>query len=198
MASLGRSRSVFDRSSAWWSFLFCSAALLLLGVHVGWAQDSKPTEPQVKAAYLYNFGKFVSWPSGREAVSGTFQICILGRDPFGSVLESTIAGESIDSKKITVQRAQRVQDAAGCNILFISTSEENHLAPILSEAERMRLLTVSDIPHFAERGGVIGLVNQQDRIRFEVNRKSAEDSHLQLSSELLKVAVRVIQGKPGR
>ncbi len=191
-----RSRSVGFRSSPHARFLAGSFVFLFLPLSMCLAQDSKPTESQVKAAYLYNFGKFVEWPSGQGAVSGTFQICVLGRDPFGAVLDSTVDGESVDGKKISVQRIHRVQEATGCNILFISSSEESRLTTILSEAERMRLLTVSDIPHFAERGGVIGLVSQEDRIRFEVNRSAAEESHLPLSSELLKVAIRVIQRKP--
>jgi hypothetical protein len=80
--------------------------------------------------------------------------------------------------------------------LFISSSEEGRLPAILVEAQRMHVLTVSDMPHFAERGGIIGLVNQQGRVRFEVNLKMAEQTPLLLSSELLKVAIRVIQSKP--
>lgn len=78
----------------------------------------------------------------------------------------------------------------------MSSSEEKRLPVIISEAQRMHVLTVSDMPHFAERGGTIGLVNQEDRIRFEVNRTRAEECHLGLSSELLKVAVKVIGGRP--
>jgi len=196
MERTGRSRSVVFRSSLHARSLRCLFAVLFLPFSICFAQDSRPTESQVKAAYLYNFGKFVEWTSARGTVSGPFQICVLGRDPFGAVLDSTVNGESIAGKKISVQRIHRIQDATGCNILFISSSEEGHLATILSEAERMRLLTVSDIPHFAERGGVIGLVSQEDRIRFEVNRSTAEESHLLLSSELLKVAIRVIERKP--
>lgn len=160
------------------------------------SQDAAPTEPQVEAAYLYNFGKFVTWPvSDRTSNSNSFLICVLGKDPFGSVLDATVAGEKINEKKIAVHRISRIQDGLDCNILFVSSSEENHLSSVLLEARRMHLLTVSNIPHFAERGGTIGLVNQQDRIRFEVNRATAEQSHLILSSELLKVAVRVIQTK---
>lgn len=193
MEPTGRSRSVFFRSSVRESALLCLPLLLSLSFRICMAQDSRPTESQVKAAYLYNFGKFVEWPSARGAVSGAFEICVLGRDPFGAVLDSTVDGESVAGRKIVVQRIHRVQDAVGCNILFISSSEESRLTTILGEAGRMRLLTVSDIPHFAERGGVIGLVNQEGRIRFEVNRSTAEENHLALSSELLRVAIRVIE-----
>lgn len=158
------------------------------------AQASKATESQVKAAYLYNFGKFVTWPNDSSKSSDAFEICVLGKDPFGPILDETVQGDKINGKKIEILRLARLQEASGCNILFISSSEESHLSGIVTEAQRMHLLTVSDIPHFAERGGTIGLVNQEDRIRFEVNRTRAEQCHLGLSSELLKVAVKVIGG----
>jgi len=177
--------------------LAIASSLIVLFATFAVGQNARSTESQVKAAYLYNFGKFVTW-TDRAGNSDTFQICVLGKDPFGRVLDSTVKGESIDQKTVRVARISRVQEAAPCNILFISASEQGHLSAILADAQRMEVLTVSDMPHFAERGGTIGLVNHQDRIRFEVNRNMAEKSHLVLSSELLKVAVRVIQGKPGR
>jgi hypothetical protein len=122
----------------------------------------------------------------------SLEICILGQDPFGAVLDSTVAGERIDGKQISVRRVAKPQDAAPCSILFVSSSEEGRLGSVLASAQPLSVLTVSDVPHFAEKGGMIGFVTQEDRIRFEVNRKAAEESHLELSSELLKVAVKVI------
>ena len=174
----------------------CSAAVVLLTSIFSWAQASKPSESQVEAAYLYNFGKFVTWPSDRAATPETFNICVLGKDPFGPILDETVNGEQINGKKVGILRISRVQEARSCNILFVSSSEEKRLPTIVVEAQRMHVLTVSDMPHFAERGGTIGLINHNDRVRFEVNRTRAEECHLGLSSELLKVAVRVIGGKP--
>ncbi len=178
-------------------FFFCS----LLDASSSFAQGPHPTEPQVKAAYLYNFGKFVRWEAEPTTNTNEREICVFGKDPFGAVLDSTVAGESIDGRKIVVRRPANIQDTAQCNILFISSSEENRMDSILSAARRSGMLTVSDIPHFAERGGIIEFVMQQDKIRFEVNRRAAERSHLALSSELLKVAIKVIdnatsQGPP--
>ena len=160
--------------------------------HPALAQQVRSTEQQVKAAYLFNFGKFVRWPVDRAASPDSIEICVLGKDPFGTVLDSTVAGETIEGRAIKVRRPLRAQDAASCNILFVSLSEENQLGPILKLAQQSGILTVSDIPHFAEHGGVIGFVTLQARVRFEVNRDAAERSRLTLSSELLKVASRVI------
>ncbi len=157
------------------------------------AQNSRPTESQVKSAYLYNFGKFVTFPA--DHASEQLSICILGKDPFGNILDATVSGEQINGKRIVVQRIASMQQAKPCNILFVSSSEEDNLGTILLGSERLSLLTVSDMKGFAEQGGVIGMVTHGDRVRFEVNRAAAERNHLTLSSELLEVAIRVIEQK---
>jgi hypothetical protein len=166
-------------------------SVVLLG-NPSLAQPAHPSESQVKAVYLYNFGKFVRWPEERAANSGSFEICVLGKDPFGLILDSTVTSEKIDGKKIIVSRPSKIQEASQCNILFISSSEEGRLGSILPIAQRFGALTVSDIPHFAERGGMVGFVAVQGRIRFEVNLRAAEQSRITLGSELLKVASAVI------
>jgi len=166
--------------------------LLLGGPVTSPAQQDLPTEFQVKAAYLYNFGKFVQRTAGQSPDHGPFEICVLGKDPFGRVLDSTVAGEKIAGQQIAIKRLSQPEEMGQCNILYISTSEEARLGAVLGTAERLSVLTVSDIPRFTERGGIIGFVTRDDRVRFEVNRAVAEESHVALSSELLKVAIRVI------
>jgi hypothetical protein len=156
------------------------------------AQQSKPSEYQVKAAYVYNFGKFVKWPASAAANrSGAFTICVLGEDPFGTVLQSTLAGESIGGKPVAVKRVNTPQDATSCHILFLSTAQETKLKEVLGSLGQASVLTVSDIPEFSQRGGMIQFVLQGDRVRFEINRANAEDDGLFLTSDLLKVAVMV-------
>lgn len=190
-----RPRSLSVRARFQCLLRLCLCLVIPLCAYDSSAQDAHPTESQVEAAYLFNFGKFVTWPSSRPAES--FGICILGKDPFGEALDSTVAGESIDHKQIKLLRISRMPEADACNILFVSSSEEGRLAGILSDAQKFHWLTVSDMKHFAERGGDIGMLRQENRVRFEVNRSAAEQSSLLLSSELLKVATRVIQSKAG-
>ena len=172
--------------------------LILLSGVFSWSQSSGPTETQVKAAYLYNFGKFVTWQTDRVVTLDSLEICVLGKDPFGTVLDSTVAGDKIGGKKIIVRRLAKVEEANSCGILFIASPEQKRLGAILTAARHLDVLTVSDMPDFAEQGGMIGLITQGNRIRFEVNLDAAEQSHLALSSELLKVATRVIgKGAPG-
>ena len=179
---------------------FLSAFLLTLFVApittLSEAQQTRPTESQVKAAYLFNFGKFVRWPVLTNSVD-SLQICVLGKNSFGTVLEATVKGEAISGKPVTTRNIPSMHEADGCHILFVSMSEETRLSAVLASAKRLPVLTVSDIPRFAERGGMIGLVNQEDRIRFEVNVAPIEDAGLTVSSELLKVALRVIRKRAG-
>jgi len=156
------------------------------------AQQPKPSEYQVKAAYLYNFGRFVKWPAGIAAVKGdSFAVCVLGQDPFGSTLDSTLAGEALDGKPVVIRRIAKPQDAVDCRILFVSSTEEHHLKEILAAIDQAGVLTVSDIPGFSRRGGIIQFVAEGERVRFEINLASAESARLVLSSELLKVAAAV-------
>jgi hypothetical protein len=164
---------------------------LLVATH-GFAQSSKVDANQVQAAYLFNFGKFVKWPTVAPANrSGSFTICVLDGDPFGVVLQSTLAGESVGGKPVTIKRLAKVQDAAACHILFISQGEGHDLKEILAAVGSESVLTVSDIPDFSKRGGMIQFVLVNDRIRFEINLEGAEKSNLVFPSELLKVATAV-------
>jgi hypothetical protein len=180
------------------SRLRCLVVLLaawgLLGSQISRAQDAKPTEYQVKAAYLSNFGRFVEWPAGNASDSDiSFNICVLGRDPFGPALDAAFAGETVDHAKLEAKRITAPRDAANCRIVFISSSEDSQLKDILSTLDRMSILTVSDLPQFTKRGGMIQFVLNGNRVRFEINLATARHAGLNLSSELLKLAT-IVRG----
>jgi hypothetical protein len=165
------------------------------GINTGLVgQQLQATEAQVKAAYLFNFGKYVSWPP----ISGEhFLICVLGRDPFGSVLDEIVAGEKIASKQAEVRRIRSFHDASSCQMLFIASSEDAQIRSVLPELANVPVLLVSDLPGFVERGGMIQFVTEGNRVRFLVNLKAAQRVGLTLSSELLKVAKSVQRDTPG-
>jgi hypothetical protein len=166
--------------------LFLSAAIAARGLD---AQQPGLNEYKIKATYLYNFGRFVRWPEDLSSgKTDSFGVCVLGQDPFGPTLDSTFAGEKLDGKRVVIRRVARLQDPAGCRILFISSTEEAHLKAIFAALDDAGTLTVSDMPDFTERGGMIQFVFEGSKIRFKVNLASAESSKLVLSSELLKVA----------
>jgi hypothetical protein len=156
------------------------------------------TASDVEAAYLYNFGKFVNWPA--EPPAAPFSICVLG-DDFAKTLDSLIANESIQGRKIAARRLSSVADADRCQILFLGVSEESRLTKDMAALKGKPILTVSSLPRFLDEGGNIQFLMQNNRVRFAINLAAAEKSGLTLSSELLKVAVSVspmppVEGRP--
>ena len=199
-----RDTGFFNPTPAYWKTGTCQCRVFRIAavvVAIAWAlssvpvlygQRSTPSEYEVKAAYLYKLGKFVEWPDkATSSVDDSFPICVLGQDPFRTTFDTTVAGESINGKKVAIKRIARSQDAASCRIVFISSSEENRLKEILAALSKTSVLTVSDIPRFMERGGMVEFVVDSNRVRFQVNLTTAERAGLTLSSQLLKVAIRV-------
>lgn len=158
------------------------------------AEKAKHSEYKVKAAYLYNFAKFVEWPAEVLAdPSLPLSICVYGKDPFGSALD-TIKDKTVKGRKLVIERYSGINDLKECQITFISPSEKNNLAVILKKIKDMHMLTVSDMEGFADRGGMINLNKKENKIRLEINLEAAQQSGLKISSKLLKLA-KVIQGK---
>lgn len=186
--SLPRIRAIRRRVKLALAFLLCAGCTGFAGDLR--AQQSKPEEYQVKAVYLFNFGKFIDWPAP-AARDDSFAICVLGRDPFGAVLDSTLAGESINDKKLVARRIATAQDSSDCRIVFISASEAGRIKQVLAGVEKAGVLTVSDAPDFTASGGMIQFVLKDNKIRFEVNLGAAQKAGLTFSSQLLKVATDV-------
>lgn len=158
------------------------------------ASQSKPTEYDVKAAYLFNFGKFVQWSSANP--SRSFDICIIGADPFGGRLDTLVAGEQLEGKPVAIKHTV-ARNAANCRVVFLGASEESRSRAVLATLARWGVLTVSDMPDFLDHGGMIQFVLDGDRVRFEVNLDPAETAGLSLSSQLLKVASVVVRKPAG-
>jgi len=168
--------------------LACAAAALLFPLP-GACQlgQSRSPEYDVKAAYLFNFGKFMR-VSGTPPPASTFDLCILGRDPMGTAIDEIAANETIDDRPVRVVRIEDASRGRSCRILFIASSEDAQLREDLAVLAGSDVLTVSDAPDFLDRGGMIQFIVQQDRVRFEVNLDAVNRTHLVLSSELLRVA----------
>jgi hypothetical protein len=151
-----------------------------------------PTEYEVKAAFLYNFARFVEWPPDALGSPGDpFVVAVLGRDPFGPVLDETLAGKTIAGRRVEVRRTDRVADALEAEIVFVCASERANVPAILKALDKPGLLTVGDSEGFAEQGGAINFVVQARKVRFEINPARAERAGLKMSSQLLKLATLV-------
>ena len=173
---------------------FCAICLAIPLVLAAQPQRGRPTQYDVEAVYLFQFGKFIQWPTA-PASDEPFDICIMGQDPFAQTLDNTIAGETIGKSPLKDERIGSIDDAKRCRILFISASEDAHLDEILDRLGKMPVLTVSDVPSFLARGGMIQFVVQDNRVRFEINVSTAKRAGLAVSSQLLKVAA-AVRGAP--
>ncbi len=146
---------------------------------------------------MYEFGRFVDWPSASGVRENSFPICVLGEDPFGIVLDEVLKNKTVSGSTVVARRIIRIKDAENCRILFVSPSEDRHFLEILKELEGKSVLTVGEGRQFARRGGMIGFNIEGNRVRFVVNLAATEKAGLKLSSQLLKIASVVEVGKGG-
>ena len=164
--------------------------LILAPASVG-AQSRPPAPHEVEAAYLYQFGRYVEWPADQRWASETFDICVLGTDPFGPALDAMVKGQVMAARPVAVRRILGPSDAQDCRIVFVSQSEDARLPGILRALERTGAVTVGRGIRFTRAGGMIAFVAEAQKVRFVVNLAAAEAAGLQLSSQLLRVAVSV-------
>jgi hypothetical protein len=156
----------------------------------------RPGEYEVKAAFLYNFAKFVKWPD--EAATGaTFVIGVLGDDPFGPALEKTLHGKTVLDKTVEVRRFASPEAARDARIVFVAASEKNRLKEILKTLAGSAVLTVGDMDGFADRGGMIAFQLRDEAVRFDINLEVVEHANLKMSSQLIRLAQRVIGANGG-
>jgi hypothetical protein len=161
-------------------------AALIAGSALAAPPPPAATAAEVKAAFLCSFAEFVDWPPA--AKNDPVTIGILGRDPFGQLLDETMQVRALQNRALAVKRVSTLDEALRCQIVFISDSEKRRLDEILRGLSRSSILTVSDIDGFAERGGIIGFFVEDNRVRFQINQDAAGHASLQISSRLLKLA----------
>jgi hypothetical protein len=153
------------------------------------AQAPAFDEYQVKAAFLYNFAKFVEWPPGTFAnPTDPIGICIVGQNPFGSTLESMVQGKKVGERAFAVRRLPDTQQAKGCQILFIGAGEWKRVRALLDALKGSPVLTVGETDDFTSFGGVIAFQLEGPRVRIQIALEPAERAKLRISSKLLSLA----------
>jgi hypothetical protein len=165
-----------------------AALTLLFGTVRAAAQETGPTEYQVKAAFLFNFAKFIEWPpSSFASPEAPFSICILGVDPFGPVIDETLRGQTLGGRAVTIERVRAAAQLRQCQVAFISASEKVHLQVIFQAIRGASVLLVGESPGFAAAGGTIQFQVQDNHIRFAINPVAAQRAGLRVSSKLLSL-----------
>jgi hypothetical protein len=177
------------RTQSFNSIARCAAVALLgtMFLLCARANAQEASEYQVKAAFLYNFAKFVEWPAG-TGVDAPLVIGVLGKDPFGSQIDRAVEGKTVNGRRLMIKRFSSLEAYEYCHILFVSSSEKNNLAHIIAAVRNSSVLTVSETERFAHIGGIINFVTIENRIRFEINQAAAERAGLKISSKLLSLA----------
>ncbi len=146
-------------------------------------------EYQVKAAFLYNFAKFVEWPpEAFRTAKDPILVCVLGHNPFGNALAEAIRGKSIAGRAFAYRHVSDAESASACQILFVGSEESKHFRSLLENLKPMGILTVGETQGFAADGGVINFKLDDGRVRFEINVNAAEHEQLHISAKLLSLA----------
>lgn len=179
----------------------CFGVCLLLVSFAFYAPPAKATptvasEYQLKAVFLFNFTQFIEWPPESFAdANSPLVIGVLGADPFGDYLDETVRGERVNGRPLTVQRYARVDEVKTCHVLFVSRSETEHVAQILSNLKGRSILTVSDVDGFTRQGGIIRFATESNKIRLKISLDAAQEAKLTISSKLLRPAEIVARGE---
>ena len=146
-------------------------------------------EYKFKAAYLLNFLQFVEWPEDvNESINSPIVIGILGEDPFHSLIDQAVEGETIKGRKVLIQRFRSLDEVERCHLLFVGKSEKSKTPYYLSHLLGQKILTVGESDGFAAQGGVINFFQENTKLRFEINEEAAKNAGLKISSKLLRLA----------
>jgi hypothetical protein len=180
------------QSSSWRRFAGVLAGLCLtLGFGSGrdlYAADAELAEYQVKAAYLYNFISFTEWPA---ATGAELRLCVYGPDPFGPEID-TLQGKNIGGRTLVVARVTSVELLESCQAVFLAREVISNLPRILDALRGRTILTIADSPGAVRDGVAINMLNDVDRVSFEVNLDAAQRQGLNLSFRLLRLATEVL------
>ena len=177
--------------------------ILLAGVTLNAQNTSGSSEYLIKAGFIYNFANLVQWPSTSFAQPDSpIVIVILGEDHFGTTLDHALEGKKVNARSFVIKRARSVaelQRTLGpqkeCQILYVSSSEMPHLGEAIQVLKGAPVLTIGETPGFARSGGIINLVLEDNKVRFEVNVQAAKDADLNISSRLLALARIIPEGR---
>jgi hypothetical protein len=156
---------------------------------LAWSQSSGTTSYEVKTAFLFNFAKFIDWPSSSFVNPQTpFTLCVLGQDPFGHVLDDGLQGKTIGDRPLVVRRLKDKAEARHCQMVFVSSSETAYLEAVIENLQGANVLLVGEANGFAALGGAIEFILEDNHVRFAINADAVDRSGLKFSSKLLALA----------
>jgi hypothetical protein len=171
--------------------------VLLCNVANSQASEDGELEYRVKAAFLLNFTKFVTWPDNPSGnADKSIIVCVLGKNPFGTALDS-IQGKEVSGRPIKIIYETDPKSLPYCHVIFISANLGYSATEILQKLSGQPVLTVGESKGFAKSGGMIDFIKVDSKIRFEINPSAVEAASLKMSSQLLKLAIIIDSGNKG-
>ena len=171
----------------------CLLLALALPLAAAAQVESRSSEAQIKAAFLYKFGEFVQWPPASFArADAPFAIGVMGAEEVAAALEQLVANRTVQGRPVLVRRVRAGESLARLHMLFIGPADAPRLAETLAAAKGQALLTVTESDNALAQGSMINFVAEDQRVRFDIAPGSAERGQLKISSRLLAVARRVI------
>lgn len=176
--------------------------LCLIGLHalllaagsapLSHAAGDPPSDAQIKAAIIYNFAKYTAWPEGAfESAGSALRICILGHDRESDAL-AAFQAKTVQGHPVDIQRVEQLAELRRCHMIYFASARNGALQSSIRALEGLPILTVSGVDGFHEAGGMIALFEYDNRVRFDINLRPAQRAGLQLSSQVLKLARKVI------
>jgi YfiR/HmsC-like len=186
-------RTTRGRASAPCLFFLCLQIPFLFSLAVFparlLAQSKAPSEYELKAAFLFNFAKFIEWPPGAFLdPKSPMILCTFHDDAFGVVLDEIVRAKAINGREIVVRQMKKAEALTACQVVFVGTAENKRLPELLEGLRGSTTLFVSDIPGSAERGGGIEFYLEDNKMRFSINVDAVQRAHLSISSKLLTLA----------
>jgi hypothetical protein len=171
-------------------------AISLFAIHLNsvLAQSDEKLEPSreyaIKAAYLYNFTRYVEWPEETFSTKDApFVIGLLGKDPFGEIVDEIARTKQVNQRRIVIKRFANMADYSPCHLLFVAASvNPQDKAAVIQNAHNAGVLVVSEDPDLARQGVIINFFIQDNTVRFEICPEVAKQERLKISAKLLSVA----------
>jgi len=169
--------------------LICAGLYLLAcAIPAAVAQDRTDEVHLLKAAFIFNFARFTRWPETREGEDAPLILCTAGDDGLVGEL-GRLGGRTVRGRRVSILPLENVPVPKSCHVLYVAVSKQEGYVDILESVRHAPVLTVSEIPRFERRGGIIELFHEQERIRFIINQGAARRAGLKLNSRLLNLAI---------
>jgi hypothetical protein len=171
------------------SFKLLQAVITLLGLALLCGADEPSQEYKVKAAFIFNFARFIDWPAVVFATDDApFVIAVVGTDPFNGALEQAVAGKKIGGHRVEIRHFESAENVGPCQILFVQSTDDDTQGRIIQKVQGSAVLTIGESENFTSNGGAFRFFTEDNKMRFEVNTDATDRARLRVSSKLLKLA----------